>query len=369
VGQSVLTISTPNLIHNYRAVKHYVGDQVNVAAMLKCNAYGLGAEAVTAALLKSGCKDLYVASLAEALSLRQKASEANIYVLYGLADGQAEKFERHNLIPVLNNFHQLNLLETFARQADKKMKCCVHIDTGMTRAGVESYLAEDILNRLASSQHLTVLYVLSHLACASDTESYMNEQQLSFFAGLRKKYPQFQYSFANSAGVFLGPAYHFNQVRPGIALYGGHPLNDIRALIPVKLLPTVELHSRIVGFHFIKDSSLQCSVGYGATHKLVPGTTIAIVPVGYGDGYPISLSNKGYCCINGMRMPIVGKISMDYMCIDVSKLPEQFSRIGEQVELVGKNISIEEIAAVADTINYEVLTSLGNRYERKYLSD
>jgi alanine racemase len=337
--------------------------------MLKCNAYGLGIEAVAEALLRAGCKDFYVASLAEALQLRQKASDAHIYVLYGLTAGQEERFERANLIPVLNNFHQLKLLETFATQANRKLRCCVHIDTGMTRAGVENYLAEDMLDKIARSKHLTVMYVLSHLACAGNSGSDMNERQLSFLTFLCRKYPQFRYSFANSAGIFLGSAYHFDQVRPGIALYGGHPLNDCRASIPVKLRQTVELHSRIVGLHCIKENSLQRSVGYGATYKLVPGVIIATVPVGYGDGYPISLSNKGYCCINGIKVPIVGRISMDYLCIDVSELDEKFRQIGQKVELMGKNISIEEIASLADTINYEVLTSLGNRYERKYIND
>jgi alanine racemase len=152
-----------------------------------------------------------------------------------------------------------------------------------------------------------------------------------------------------------------------MALYIGNPYGASATKLPITLLPVVGLTSKIIDIHLIKDEAIQKSIGYGATHKLKPGMITATIPVGYGDGYPRSLGNKGYCYINGVKVNIIGRVSMDLICLDISNVLERFQKIGQEVELIGDNISVEKIARLANTIDYEVLTSLGNRYIRKYV--
>lgn len=356
--KATLTINLGNIIKNYKAIKKFVGPKVQVAPAVKCNAYGLGMEQIAKALHKNGCKEFYVARLEEGIKLRKIIKHCRIYVIDGVTKGEEEIFLKANLIPVLNNQEQINCWTNHARKHKKKLQCCVHVDSGMTRLGIDSHLADKALSALANTTHLQVEYVLSHLACSDEKTSAMNQKQLDFIRSIEQKFPQFKYSFANSDGVSLNKSYHFDQVRPGIIIYGGNK----------KYLPAVQLTAPIIDIHSIQNNDLRTSVGYGATYQLSEGTVIATIPIGYGDGYFRRLGNKGYCFINDMKVKIVGRISMDLICLDISHVPDSFRKIGQIVELIGPHISIEEIASLADTINYEVLTALGNRYERIYIN-
>ena len=351
--QATLTINLCNVTKNYTYIQKIVGKHVQVAAAVKCNAYGLGMGKIAQTLHQNGCKEFYVARLSEAIQLRKVLKSSQIYVLDGIMQGETGAFLKAKVVPVLNNQRQINLWEKCAVENNKILKCCIHIDSGMTRLGVDTYLADETLNTLAHSKYLKIAYVLSHLACSDEKNSAMNKKQLNFIQALKKKHPQFKYSFANSAGIFLGKSYHFDQVRPGNAIYGG-----------CNKYPVAELIAPIIDIHRIQ---AQSTVGYGATYKLSPGQIIATIPVGYGDGYFRCLGNRGHCFINDMKVNIVGRISMDLLCLDISKIPSRFQKIGQTVELIGKHISIEEIATLADTVNYEVFTSLSSRYERKYI--
>jgi alanine racemase len=364
---ATLTINVSNLVKNYQALTKYLGKDTKAAAVVKCNCYGLGIAKIAPALLKAGCEEFYVAQASEGLALRKLLETATIYVLNGIKAGEEKKFLKANLIPVLNNIKQIELWTKAAKKLGRKLSCAVHVDSGMTRLGVDCHLIEEAFNKILKDKQLEVCYVLSHLACADDVTSEMNSSQLEFIKSLKKKYPQFKYSISSSAGIFLGKEYHFDQVRPGVALYVGNPYGDAATTLPITLLPVVGLTSKIIDIHLIKDETIQKSIGYNATHKLKPGMVTATIPVGYGDGYPRALSNKGYCYINGVKVNIIGRISMDLLCLDISNLLERFQRVGQEVELIGDNISIEKIARLADTIGYEVLTSLGNRYIRKYI--
>jgi alanine racemase len=366
---ATLTINTLNIIKNYKAIKKYVGEQVNVAAVIKCNCYGLGMKYVAPAIFKAGCKEFYVANMNEGIALRNLLNEPDIYVLNGIEAGQEKGFLKERLIPVINNLHQLEVWAHASKKYRKKLKCSLHVDSGMTRTGIDCHLADEALSSLSKNKSLELCYVLSHLACADDVGNTKNKCQLDFMNSLKKKYPKFKYSFSNSAGIFLGKEYHFDQVRPGIILYGENPCSVTLKSLPITLSSVINLTSKIIDIHFIKDEIIQRSVGYNAIHKLKPGMVTATIPVGYGDGYSRRLSNKGCCYIDDIKVNIIGNISMDLTCIDISNIPKCFQKIGQEVELIGNNISIEKIARLSDTINYEILTSFSDRYMVKYITN
>lgn len=355
---SKLKINISNIVKNYQALKNIVGESTQTAAVVKANCYGLGCEKIAPHLARVGCKEFYVATLDEAIALRKVLKAESIFVLSGINRGEEKLFIEDNLIPVLNNQHQIEL---WKNAASRKLKACLHIDTGMTRLGIEFDKVEKVLAELESHNLIEIVYILSHLACADNLSSEMNAAQLSKFNSIAKKYPQYQYSFANSAGVLLNKKeYFFDQVRPGIALYGCNPFNNHHNIIS----PVIELTSKIVQIYHIKE---EASVGYNSTYKLKPGMVTATIPIGYADGYFRRLSNKGFCYINDVKVPIIGIISMDLISLDITAIPDHLKVIGQEVELIGKNISIETIATMADTISYEVLTSLGARPLREYI--
>jgi alanine racemase len=366
---STLTINVPNIIRNYKSIREYVGEDVNVACVVKCDCYGLGMEQIALKIFNGGCKEFYVSELREGLHLRGLLPTAKIYVLHGIEHGQEMEFLDAKLIPVLNNLYQIKIWTEVSKKIEKRLECSLHIDSGMMRIGIDCHIAEDVLNSILSEDTLEICYVLSHLACADDIDNKKNKLQLEFVESLKKKYPKLKYSFSNSAGILLGKEYHFDQVRPGIMLYGVSPYNGKSEALPINLLPVVRLISKIIDIHGVIDKNMQQSIGYGATFKLEPGMTTATIPVGYGDGYARALSNQGYCYINGNRVNIIGNISMDLISIDISTIPAIDQRIGQEVELIGGSISIGEIANLAKTISHEILTSLGKRYARIYSGD
>ena len=335
-----------------------VGKSVKTAAVVKANCYGLGYETIAPQLAHAGCDEFYVTTLDEGIALRQSLKNQSIFILSGINKGEEAFFMQYNLIPVLNNQYQIDIWE---RAAKNKLKACLHVDTGMTRLGIEFNKIDEILQELENHKLIDVVYIISHLACADNVSSKMNQEQFNKFQSIAKKYPQYKYSFANSAGILLDKKeYFFNQVRPGIALYGCNPFNKGNNIIS----PVVELKSKIIQIYHIKDEK---SIGYNASYRLKPEMVTATIPIGYADGYFRSLSNKGFCYINDVRVPIIGIISMDLISLDITAIPDHLKVIGQEVELIGKNISVETIAAMADTISYEVLTSLGSRTLREYV--
>ncbi|NRA74173.1 MAG: alanine racemase [Rickettsiales bacterium] len=362
---STLTINISNIIKNYKAIKEYVNNKATVAAVVKCNCYGLGLTQVTPEIFKAGCNEFYVATLNEGITLRNTLKSAHIYILNGIGKGEEKEFLKWQLTPVLNNTYQIQIWTSVAQNYDRKLPCIIQIDSGMTRVGIDNHLVKDALNSVISNQSLNIHYILSHLSCADNAQNDMNTRQLQIMKSLQNQFPNFKYSLSNSAGIFLGEDYLFNQVRPGHMLYGIHCGNS-SVNSPLSLSQVVNLTSKIIDIHFIKDSSVQKTIGYDASYKLKPGMVTATIPVGYGDGYPRTLSNKGYCYINGTRADIIGEISMDLLCLDISNVPKKFQNIGQEVELIGDHLTVEEIANLANTRKSEILTSLGHRYKIKY---
>jgi alanine racemase len=328
--------------------------------VVKADAYGLGAERVATALAAAGCRTFFVACIDEGLALRTVLDEGEIYVLAGAPRGAESEFARHRLRPVLNSLADVDAWAVFARSRPQAPAAALHADTGMRRLGLapdEVALLTAAPDRLAG---VTVACVMSHLACADLPGDPLNEAQCSAFQAIRRAFPEAQASLAASFGIFLGAAYHGTLCRPGAALYGLSPVPDG----PNPMAQVIGLKARILQVRAIDEGE---SVGYGATYRADRRERLVTVGVGYADGYLRSLSNRGHGYIGDIRMPLVGRVSMDLTIFDATAVPEEQARIGGIVELIGPHIPVDAVAADAGTIGYEILTNLGRRYRRVYL--
>jgi len=358
LGAATLTIDLGALAANWRLLRTRVG-AAECAAVLKADAYGTGAARAGPALAAAGCKTFFVAQVEEALDLRALLGpRPDILVLNGAPRGTEMQLAEAGLVPVLNSFEDIVAWSGCAAGH----RVAVQFDTGMTRLG----LPEDEVKRLIATDgllaSLDVAYWLSHLACAEDVDNPMNAEQRAVFVAALQSLPSAPASLANSSGIFLGSDFHFDLVRPGVALYGGNPTPGHDN----PMTPVVRLEAPIIQFHHVDSPK---SVGYGAAHRIKRPSRIATIPVGYADGYLRALGGRGYGFIGDVRVPVIGRVSMDLITLDVSDVPPADVRIGTAVTLLGGPVDIDALAARADTISYELLTSLGPRYRRVYVGD
>jgi alanine racemase len=353
VNPCLLTIDLQAIRANYNYLKSL--SSADVGAAVKANAYGLGSREVVGTLYAEGCSEFFVAHLEEAIELRSSFAEPNIYVLGGLFEGEEREFLHYNIIPVLSTGHQAELWQKYAQKLNKKLPCIVHADSGMHRFG----MTEAELQMTSTCAELDVLYLMSHLACADQADHEHNQYQLAKFKSHHHIFPKAKYSFANSSGVFLGSEFHFDLLRPGMALYGLNPTPGK----PNPMKNPVILTSQIMQIRQMADDGF---VGYGAAHKAHRNSKIATIPIGYADGFLRNLSHHGFVYIEGKRVPIIGRVSMDLVTLDVSDLD---CKVGDRVEIIGANSHPDDIAKRAGTIGHEILTSLGSRYTRIYLDD
>lgn len=358
MSDSILEINLGALADNYRILKQQLHSNITCAAVVKANAYGIGVEKVAHTLAKEGCQTFYVATLEEGLELRKILPNALIYVLFGVHPSQERSFLDAQLIPILNDTYQISLWQDFARKEGRTLPAILHVDTGMCRLGLSVTQFHELwANHL---EGIECVQVMSHLACSNEPEHFLNARQLILANDIKSTIGNTPFSLANSSGIYLGAAYHFNQVRPGIALYGGNPL-PAGAVNTMKTVVTVK--SPILQARKLEKTE---TVGYGATYEAKAGSRIAVVAVGYADGYFRSLSNTGKGYVAGHLVPIVGRVSMDLVTIDVTNVPEHAIHPGVEVEFIGPHVSLSEVASQAGTIDYEVLTHLGKRYKRVY---
>ncbi len=352
-----LTVRTGALARNHDRLRAMTS--ANVGAAVKANAYGLGVDVVGPVLVAQGCENFFVASVAEGIELRRIAPDAAIHVFNGAMPGTIDELREHRLIPVLISLSQA---EAWATEApDRSLPCGLHFDTGMSRTGLTAAEA-DLLEGSPLLDQLDVRLVMSHLACADDPESTHPEEQLERFRAIRERFPQGIASLSNSAGTHRDPEFHFDLVRPGISLYGG----AFADADTNPMEPTVVLEAPILQFDRVEPGT---TVGYGATFVVTEPAMHAVVPVGYADGFLRAGSNTGHMWLAGHRCPIVGRVSMDLTVLDISAVPEHEVRLGAPVEVFGDNERLDDVAAAAGTIGYELLTELGPRYERVTTTD
>jgi alanine racemase len=356
---ALLKIDLNALRNNYRLLKSKLGSAACGAAV-KADAYGLGALKVSQTLTEEGCRHLFVAHLEEAIVLRPHISDSvAIYVMHGSPAGYEPEFLEYRCIPVLNSAEQILAWRTLAESRQTELPAIIQLDTGMSRMGlsgaeVQAWLADPDFIRGIQLQ-----YLMSHLACAEDQEDPMNAQQLALFNRLRETLPKCGASLANSSGIFLGADFHFDLARPGAALYGIAPV----AGQPNPMQAVAHLQGKIIQ---TREIAAGTGVGYSLTWRSTQPGRIATVAVGYADGWLRALSNRGVVHIDGIKAAMVGNVSMDTITIDVSHVPLSKLVPGTLVDLISSENTVDQIAARAGTIGYEILTSLGHRYHREY---
>jgi len=334
-----------------------------VAAMVKADAYGLGAIPVAQALAEEGCTEFFVAEVGEGIALREALPEVDIFVLAGAHPGTTEQLIAHDLTPVLINTEQIERWSLLSAGRPARLRCSLHIDTGMNRTGLDAVEASALLADPSKLEHVDVVHVMSHLASADDPDSMQNERQLAAYRRIRAGLPMGVASLANTPGIALGPAYHFDHVRPGIGLYGCDPSPGKR----LGLQSVVRLHSPVLQVRTVGAGD---TIGYGATHTTAGERRVATIGVGYGDGFLRAQSGRGRVAFDGHTAPIVGRVSMDLITVDISDLPSDIVVApGSTAELIGPTVTIDDVAGAANTIPYEILTSLGRRYRRRIIDE
>jgi alanine racemase len=342
-----LTVSLPAIKANYRLLQGRHAKK-NIAAVVKANAYGLGVEAVSNAFWQEDCREFFVATLEEAIELRAALPEAQIGVFNGLLTGKEKDYAAHKLMPVLNTPEQIKQWQKIKNPATQSI---IHVDTGMTRLGLQ---ASDLAACASSSPAL----LISHLACANDPAHPKNAEQLARFKQALTLFPGAKASLCNSSGVFLPPEFHFDVARPGCALYGINPTNGKNPMQPVATLSAPILQ--------IRSAEQDETVGYGATYNAKRGSRLAIIALGYADGWTRMLSNKGFGFVSGHKVPVAGRISMDMLALDVTEIPESKLASSVYAEFINKEQTVDDIAQACGTIGYEVFTRIGSRVKRIY---
>ncbi|PWJ91728.1 alanine racemase [Mesorhizobium loti] len=355
---AVLTIDLGAIRENYRRLKARLGN-VRCAGVLKADGYGVGASQVAAALLGEGCDIFFVALLGEGVALRRSIGPGPaIFVLNGIPPGAEQDAVAADLCAVINSVGQLAAWRAAGRRAGRKLPAAIQVDSGMSRLG----MAPRDVERVATDPHafdgIDIRFVMSHLACADEPEHPANERQRLAFEGLRKMLPAAPASLANSSGIFLGARFHYDLARPGAALYGINPT-------PARsnpMLPVVRLEAKVVQTRMLEAG---VGVGYGHTFHTVAPLTAATISLGYADGWHRRAASAAW--FEGARLPFLGRVSMDSIILDISALPSGKLREGDLVELLGPSQSVDDAAGHAGTIGYEILTSLGPRFHRRYV--
>ena len=359
----ILRIDLGAVVANWRLLKGKLAPGADCAAVVKADAYGLGMAEVATALHKAGCRVFFVALAEEAIALRALLPDADIHVFSGASAESLPELARRRIVPVLNSLEQIAAAAAFARQNGAALAADIHVDTGMNRLGLEARELAALAGDPGLLAGLDLRLVMSHLACADEPGHPLSARQLAAFRAARAQIPALAAatpSFANSAGIFLGADYHFALARPGAALYGLKPQNSA----PNPMAQVVRLQGKILQ---VRDVDTPMTVGYGAAHRVTGKARIATVGVGYADGYRQSLTNRGHAYLGDMRVPVVGRVSMDLIALDVSQAPAAAAVPGALVDLLGPHHDADALAAEAQTIGYEILTGLGRRFHRVYV--
>lgn len=364
-ARAVLTINLDALRANWSELNRASG-KAECAGVIKANAYGLGLRQITEALIAGGCRTFFVATLAEGRAVRDAEPGAAIYVLDGLLPGASPYYAGFDLRPCLSSIAEVREWAAWCDATGRRLRAAVHVDTGMSRLGLPPAEVEMLAGpERGLLDQFEMSLLMSHLSCADERSSPMNEAQRSRFEAIRRRLPPVPASLANSGGVFLGPAYHYDLVRPGIALYGGRALDGV----PNPMRWVVRLQARILQVREIEPGTV---VGYGATWRADRAHRIATLACGYADGFLRALSSTvdrpgpmGF--IGEHAVPLVGRVSMDLITVDVTDVPSNEAVRGAWVEVMGARTTIDDLTDRAGTIGYELLTRLGQRVHRVYL--
>lgn len=354
-----LTVDLGAIVTNWRRIRDHVAP-AECAAVVKADAYGLGASRIAPALAEAGCRLFFVARLAEAMALRLVLPEVEIAVLDGLEPFGPDAFIADRLIPVLSEAVCARRWITHCRSIGAARPAILHLDTGLNRLGIQGEKLDDLLAEHPEAASFPWRAVISHLACATEADHPMNPHQRDAFRSLATRFPGRPLSLAATSGCYLGADYAFDLVRPGAGLYGIAPFEDG----PNPFAQAVRMTAKILQARSIDTG--EC-VGYGAAFVASAPTRVATIAAGYADGFPRAAGGIGVVHLGAIPLPVIGRISMDLMTVDVSGVPVEAVRPGAEVDLLGPHRMVDALARDAGTIGYEILTRLGTRLPRRYL--
>lgn len=361
LGSGLLKINLDALRQNYKILQHQVTDSnCVVGCAVKANGYGCGIKDIAPTLEQTGCKDLFVATIDEGIELRDilKDASTQIYILGGLFPNTSDIFKNHSLTPVLNSIEEIEQWSEFNARNNTSLNSILHVDTAMNRLGLQDTDLSYIEDHKEIIEPACIKTVMSHFACADEKDHPLSQAQYQKFLQTCKLFTNVRESLANSSGIFRSPKYHFDLARPGMALYGLNPTPEQEN--PMKSV--VQLDVPILQ---VREAKKGQTAGYGAGFEFEQDTKTATVSLGYADGYLRHLSNQGTLYYQNYACSIIGRVSMDTVIVNLSELPENVKPArGEMMEVIGKNQSADDIARDAQTIGYEILTSLGHRYRR-----
>lgn len=362
-----LTIDLGALAENWRRLRDRARP-AECAAVVKADAYGIGLEPAGRALAAAGCRTFFVAHLSEAARLRTVARDAVIHVLNGLLPGTAPRFDELRVRPILGSLEEIGDWAAHCAAVGRRLPAALHVDTGMNRLGFGAGDTAGLVGDPRLSAFEPAL-LMSHLVSAEEPENPINRRQVEAFSCWRGAFPDLPASLANSSGIFLPQRPHHDLVRPGYALYGGNPTpgraNPMR--------PVVRLEARIVQTREVGPGD---TVGYNGRWTAPGRRRLATLSVGYGDGFPRAGGATdgtvadgiatAAALVGGVLCPVAGRVSMDLVVIDVTDAPGGTAQRGAPAVLIGDALDLDEVGRRAGTIGYEILTSLGRRYERHY---
>ncbi len=359
-----LTVDLGAIVKNWRALDA-ISAKALTGAVVKADAYGTGLLPTSTALYNAGARFFFVATPDEGVSLRNELPNAHIFVMDGLIPGAARLYEEKALMPVLNSIEMLEEWLAHCVDRNEALPAALHFDTGMNRLGMRINETDAARARTDKFGYMPQM-IMSHLACADQPSHEKNRAQLALFQSVLQQFPGVPASLANSAGTMNSRDNHFQLVRPGIAVYGGRAVNGRKN----PMHPVVKLEVPVLQ---VREGKTGETVGYGATYTLDRDSRLAILAIGYGDGFlrHLSASNTrrgGQVAFNGRVAPVVGRVSMDLVAVDVTDFGDRIPRPGDMAEVLGKTITVDHQADPAGTIGYEILTSLKGRYRRTYVS-
>jgi alanine racemase len=352
---ALLEIDLGAVAENWRALDAMHGGATS--AVIKADAYGLGAAEVAPKLLRAGCRNFFVAHLSEAVAVRPLIPGAMLGVLNGLPVAEAGAFSSRDIVPVLGSLHELASWREEAKRLGRVLPAILHIDTGMARLGFSTAELAALRDDAALLDGVRLDYVMTHLVSADAPEDAMNARQAARFSAASRQFPGVKTSFANSSGMFLGPDFGSDLARPGVALYGANPTPGSKN--PMR--DVVRLSAPILAIHEVSQGE---TVGYSGVWTAQRPSRIATIGVGYADGYTRALSNKATAFFDATPVPLVGRVSMDLTTYDVTDVPAE---LGDVLQLIGPGHGVDALAVEAGTNGYEILTSLGRRYQRRYI--
>lgn len=351
-----LTVDLVALAQNYQLLKDKVEASCQIAGVVKADAYGLGMDRIVPILERLGCPYYFVALPQEALTLRQ-ITKKPIAVLGGLL-GPAEEYLKNDIKPVLNSLREIELWHNLATKMDRRLGAIIHYDTGMNRLGLDDSEVKQLLKEPFRLNGLDVEIIMTHMACADDKTSAMSARQYEKFRVFAAEFPNAKKSVGNSSALWRSSNYHQDYARPGMALYGLNPTPERQN--PMR--PVVSLDARVLQIRRVKEGE---TVGYGAATTMPYEGTLATVALGYADGLMRSVGGDLNLYWQGNACPVRGRVSMDLVVVDITGL-KPAPLPGDFLEVIGPHQSVDDLAAAAGTIGYEILTGLGHRFQRNY---